>query len=85
MNKNLPYLRKVYLNLFFKVAPVITVHMSKIHNIRFTTSQQKNLARTLDNLKTRKAMNSKFLGYFISLETIIYSLLHNCMTSPLIK
>ena len=80
MNKNLPYLRKDYLNLFFKVAPVITVHMSKVHNIRFTTSQQKNLTRTLDNLKTRKAMNSKILGYFISVETIIYLLLHNCMT-----
>ena len=30
-------------------------------------------------------MNAKFLGYFIYAETIIYSLLHNCMTSPLIK
>ena len=41
MNKQLPYLLKDYLNLFFKVPSVITVHMSKIHNIRFTTTQQK--------------------------------------------
>ena len=42
MNKQLPDLLKDYLNLFFKVAPVITVHLSKIHNVRFTTTQQKS-------------------------------------------
>ena len=41
--------------------------------------------RPLDNLKTRKAMNANFLGYFIYVETIIYLFLHNCMTSLLIK
>ena len=43
------------------------------------------LTRPLDNLKTRKAMNAKFLGYFIYVEMVIYLLLHNCMISLLIK
>ena len=30
-------------------------------------------------------MNAKFLEYFIYVEMIIYVLLHNGMTSPLIK
>ena len=42
MSKQLPFLLKDYLNLFFKVAPVITVHMLRIHNVRFTTTQQKS-------------------------------------------
>ena len=45
----------------------------------------KVLSRPLDNLKTRKAMKMKFLGYFIYAETTISLLLHDCMTSPLIK
>ena len=83
MNKQLPYLLKGYLNLFFEVAPVITFQRSIILNLR--PPNRKVLTRPLDNLKTRKAMNAKFLGYFIYVETIIYLLLHNCMTSPLIK
>ena len=46
---------------------------------------RKVLTRLLDNLKTRKAMNAKSLGYFICVETTIFSLVHNCMTSHLIK
>ena len=42
MNKQLLYLLNDYLNLSFKVAPVITVHMSKIHIIRVRTTQQKS-------------------------------------------
>ena len=38
------------------------------------------LTRPLDNLKTKKAMNAKFLGYFIYVKTVIYLLLHNCIT-----
>ena len=83
MNKQLPYLLKGYLNLFFEVASVITFQRSIILHLR--PPNRKVLTRLLDNLKTRKAMNAKFLGYFIYVETIIYLLLHNCMTSPLIK
>ena len=83
MNKQLPCLLKSYLNLFFKVAPVITVQRSIILHLR--PPNRKVLTRPLDNLKTRKAMNAKFLGYFIYVETIIYLLLHNCMISLLIK
>ena len=83
MNKQLPYLLKDYLNQFFKVAPVNTVQRSIILDL--PPPNRKVLSRPLDNLKTRKAMNMKFLGYFIYAETTISLLLHDCMTSPLIK
>ena len=83
MNKKLPCLLKSYLSLFLKVAPVITVQRSMILHLR--PPNRKVVIRPLDNLKTRKAMNANFLGYFIYVETIIYLFLHNCMTSLLIK
>ena len=83
MNKQLPYLLKGYLNLFFEVVPVFTFQRSIILHLR--PPNRKVLTRPLGNLKTRKAMNAKFLGYFIYVETIIYLLLHNCMISLLIK